>query len=345
MRQHIVSKIIELKNPENIVIKEEKLHADRLKADEILAETIYSAVSPGTEVAAYKGDPPLRPGKAYPRLVGYCNVAKIIAAGHDVARYSPGDHILTFQSHRSAFICSEESIICKISDGDDLAAAATTYLFHLGYDALLKGGVTAGHNIAVVGLGTIGLNAVALGGLFGANVYGFSNQAASSELAAEFGARKVFKKDNHQVTDIINRETGESGIDIVVSTSNSWADWKLAIRLARRGGKVCVVGFPGRTDPIPDFNPLDSQFFYDKQLTLIACGYTPDYVIDARDIRFTIKRNCQFLLNLILEKKLPARKIISSTFDWQQIQSVYDAIAERKAHFLSGVLQWKKSDD
>ena len=74
---------------------------------------------------------------------------------------------------------------------------------------------------------------------------------------------------------------------------------------------------------------------------MIACGYSPDYIIDAHDVRFTVKRNCNFILDLIVDKKLPASHIISSVFDWRDIQTVYEAIADRKMFYLAGILKWK----
>jgi len=337
----IESKIVELHGPRNLVIKSHTLDIGDLESNEVVAETLYSAISSGTEVAAYKGDPPLRPSKVYPRVVGYCNVAEVIAKGSSASKYEVGDRILTFQSHRSAFVCTEGSIITKIPDNVDLIEATTTYLFHLGYNALLKGDLKPGHNVAVVGLGTLGLTTVALASLFGARVYAFSNQPTSLELAKVFGAHLASRKDSQNILEVIHQDTKGTGIDIVVSTSNSWPDWRLAISLPRKGGKVCVLGFPGRTEPIPDFNPLDSRFFYDNQLTIIACGYSPDYVIDAHDIRFTIKRNCKFLLGLIIDKELPAGRLISSVFDWHEIGTVYETIAKRKAPYLTGILKWK----
>tara|TARA_B100000809_G_C15117114_1_gene522884 strand:+ start:1185 stop:2210 length:1026 start_codon:yes stop_codon:yes gene_type:complete len=341
MSRYIENQIIELHSPRNLIVKKYPLDIGNLKDNEVAAETLYSAISPGTEVAAYRGDPSLRPSEAYPRVVGYCNVAEVIDKGSSVSTYEVGDRILTFQSHRSAFVCSEESIITNLPNNVDLMKASTTYLFHLGYNALLRGNLKPGHNVAIVGLGTLGLTAVALASMFGANVYAFSNQSTSLELAKEFGSRKTFRKNNQNASEVINQDTGSTGIDIVVNTSNSWKDWKLAISLPRKGGKICVLGFPGRTEPKPDFNPLDSQFFYDNQLTLIACGYSPDHIIDAHDVRFTVKRNCKFILDLIVGNKLPASHIISSVFDWYDIQKAYEAIADRKIFYLTGILKWK----
>src|SRR5260221_2866800 len=156
------AKVIELRGPGKVVITSQQLDLEHLQSDELAAETLYSAISPGTEIAAYRGDPPLRPSKVYPRVVGYCNVARIIATGKELKKYSVGDLILTFQSHRSAFICKEEKVISPVPPDANLAEASTTYLFHLGYNALLQGNVRPGFNVAIVGLGTLGIATAAL---------------------------------------------------------------------------------------------------------------------------------------------------------------------------------------
>ncbi len=342
MTRQIDSRIIELRGPKDIAVKSEIIDLDNLPDNSVAAATICSAVSPGTEVAAYLGDPPLRPMKVYPRVVGYCNVAEVIGKGRAAAQYEVGDRILTFQSHRSAFVCPEEKVILKVPPDADLKATATTYLFHLGYNALLRGDFQPGHNVAVLGLGALGLTTVALAALFGAGVYALSNQAASLKLAEEFGARGAWRKDTPHLGERLSEATGGTGIDLLVTTSNSWEDWWLALSLVRKGGKICVMGFPGRTEPLANFNPLDSRFFYDNQLSLIAGGYSPDYEISASDIRFTVKRNCRFLLDLILQGKLPARRLISRTADWQEIGRVYEALASRRSPLLICILEWRK---
>ncbi|MBI4324219.1 MAG: zinc-binding alcohol dehydrogenase [Chloroflexi bacterium] len=335
------ARVVELTGPRQVVIREQRLEAAKLKAGEILAETLYSAISVGTEMAAYLGAPPLRPGRTYPRLVGYCNVAQVLAQGRAVNRCRPGDRILTFQSHRSAFACREDEIIAIIPKGIDLVAASTTYLFHLGYNALLKGGGVPGQHVGVVGLGTLGAATVSLAAAFGGLVYAFSDQPQGRKAALELGAREAFTKTDENAFHTISTLTSGAGLDLVVNTSNSWPDWKLALRLARKQGTVCVLGFPGRNDPIPPFNPLDSQIFYDRQLTLIACGYAPDYDLPAHDLRFTVKRNCAFLLQAIRAGTLPARRLVSSVQPWSRLPKIYERLARRVGTGFTCVLKWK----
>lgn len=334
MSTTITAQIARLLGPRQLVFQEQVLVADNLGPQEVLAETICSAISPGTELAAYLGEPPLRPSPIYPRVVGYCNVAEVKAVGLEVKDYQPEDRILSFQSHRSAFICPGEKIVLKLPATADAELAATTYLFHLGYNALLKGGFTPGHKVSVVGLGMLGLCTVALGANSGGQVTAYSDQADARTLAADLGAQNVYSKS----------EAGKNNhatADLVISTSNRWDDWLLCLQLARKEGAIAVLGFPGRGQALAPFNPLDSQFFYDKQLRVIACGISPDLPVAPYELRFTVKRNCEFLLGQILAGKLAAEKLIGQRYDRAELPAVYDAMSTSRTTRLTTILRWK----
>src|SRR5579872_6885489 len=170
--------VYELVSPYTLVKSELELNIDRFKSDDILAETKYSAISTGTEIAAWEGKPPLRPSKIYPRLMGYCNLAKVIKVGSSISDISVGNYILTHQSHRTAFICKHSDILLCVDEQDEtlLKKLTTTYLYHLGYAALLAGNYKPGHYVAIVGLGTLGITTATLVKLFGIQPFIFSNQ-------------------------------------------------------------------------------------------------------------------------------------------------------------------------
>lgn len=335
----ITARLAELTGPRQLAFREEPLRAP--DSGEVQARTIRTAISTGTEMAAYLGLPPLRPGKIYPRLVGYCNVAEIVACGTEVQDFGVGDRILTHQSHRSAFVCSAEEILLKLPEGTDPNIAATTYLFHLGYNALLKGGFQAGQEVTVIGLGTLGLGAVALAAALDCRVAAFSNQSVQRERAVRIGAIRSFGK---TVADPDERaQSGYEGAELVITTSNHWKDWQLALEVARTDAAICVIGFPGRGEPAPDFNPLDSQYFYDKQLRLLACGKAPVSPPANDPARFNVKRNCQFLLDLILAGKLPADELIADEFPAAELPLIYERLAGRSPGEMTCILNWTEA--
>ena len=62
----LAARTVWLDQPGQLALREEPLASPG--DGEILCETIVTAISPGTELAAWRGLPPLRPGVVYPRL-------------------------------------------------------------------------------------------------------------------------------------------------------------------------------------------------------------------------------------------------------------------------------------
>ncbi|MGQ3076561.1 MULTISPECIES: zinc-dependent alcohol dehydrogenase [Rhizobium/Agrobacterium group] len=328
-------RVMRLVEPYRLV--EEEVLLSEPRAGEILCETLVSAISPGTELAAYTGMPPLRPGPAYPRLQGYCNIARVIAVGEGGNRVATGDRVLTFQSHRSHFLLPEADVLARIDDGLGSEEASVAYLFHLGYNAVLRSNTRAGHRVAVVGLGALGLGAVAMAALAGAKVTAISEQEDSCRLALAMGADNALSRD----ATIVQIDAGLA-VDIVISTSGSWEDWQLALKLAAQMGVIAVLGFPGRGLPPPLINPLDSQYFYMKQLRIEAVGMSPELPDTRGFARFNERSNLEFILSRILNGTVRAGRIVSGRFPGTAtgLSDAYAALLARKGAPVTYTLDW-----
>jgi threonine dehydrogenase-like Zn-dependent dehydrogenase len=317
------SLVFRLYGPRDLRVDEEILDLGAIGEHEIAARTLFTAVSTGTELAAYRGDPPLRPTRfPYPRLVGYCNVAEVIAVGEHATGYRPGDVILSGQSHRSAYVCDAGSVFLALPPQADPAAASLAYLMQLGYVALQSAGAQKGQRVAVIGLGVLGLATVACARMMGLDVSAVSNQEASLDIARQWGARAVAKHDAISL----------GAIDCVVLTSNLWQDWLLSLKTVNISGTIATLGFPGRGQALPDFNPLDSQWLYDKRLTIKATGppASPDQ----------LRRNLVYLINQMAAGALHANQLISKTIRWQDLPTLYAELAANRGKLLTAVLKW-----
>ncbi|HLO15678.1 MAG TPA: zinc-binding alcohol dehydrogenase [Anaerolineales bacterium] len=104
--------------PRQVEIREESLPA--LEADDVLVETICSAISAGTEMLVYQGRFPrdletdalissLRGGFSYPCVYGYAAVGRITETGTQVDKSWRDKLVFAFQPHTSHFICKPES--------------------------------------------------------------------------------------------------------------------------------------------------------------------------------------------------------------------------------------------
>ncbi len=324
------AEVYELTGPGDLVTRTERLDLSQLDPNAVAARTLVSAISPGTELAAFLGYPPLRPMQTYPRVIGYCNVAEVVAVGDAVTDLEPGSRVLSFQSHRSAFICARADVTPLPATADIIACSAA-YFFHLGYAAVLRARPAPDQHVAVIGLGTIGLATVAVAAMAGARVTAVSGR--ESAPAPEMGACQ-------QLTPSQAEGTLGGDIDTVITTSNRWADWRLALTCARHGGTVASLGFPGRGEPPPDFNPLDSRWLYDKQLAIVGCGLIPDATDPAAGNWYDIKTTLPLIISRVLDHTLPARRLVSEVVSSRALAKTYERLAAREPGLITCVLEW-----
>ena len=326
----IEAEIVELAAPRKLRFVRKPLGSPA--SGEILCRTLASAISPGTELAAYTGLPPLRPGKAYPRVQGYCNVAEVLAIGEGVTRAAPGDRVLTFNSHRSHFTASEADVLVVLPAGADPAEMSVAYLFHLGLNPLLRVGACIGSRVVVIGLGALGLASVAMARRAGAHVSAISNQPALAARAMELGAHAVFSR----------AEAGdrEFAADIVVATTNAWEDWNLALAATAMRATIAVLGFPGRGEGPPPFNPLDSRYFYDRQLRIEGVGLSPEGPDSRGFTRYNERDNLAHIVAEIADGGLNAKALISGVYPAREIERAYGDLIAHKGDPTTFVLSW-----
>ena len=323
--------------PGQLELRAEPLEVAALGAREVLCESLVTAISPGTELGAFTGLPPLRPGVHYPRLLGYCNVARVLAAGADVHEVRPGQRVLSFASHRSHFVMRAEELLLVLEPQARAAEICCTYLFHLGYNAVLRSAVRPGSRVLVIGLGALGLTAVAMAAIAGARVLALSDQAALRTLGQQFGAELALPRADVAA---LQAALGPGLADVIITTSNTWSDWELALQLAGRRGTVAVLGFPGRGQPPGAFNPLDSRYFYDKQLRLEAVGSAPERA-DARGfLRYNERDNLNYLAGLIMQGRLPAAALAGGSYPGAAIAEAYRELLARQRSAVTYLLRW-----
>lgn len=334
----VAATVVYLNAPRSVELRTETLDSDRLLPTEVLCETIVTAISPGTELAAYQGLPPLRAGVVYPRLQGYCNVARVLGIGSSVSGLHAGDRVLTFSSHRSHFVISQDDVLLRIDDKAQADDVVCAYLYHLGYNSVLRAGVRAGSQVLVIGLGALGLTSIAMAAVAGAKVIGLSNQQSSHRIAQSLGAVAVFSRSDLERA---RAALSEGLADVVINTSNAWADWEIALMLAGHFGTIASLGFPGRGEPAGSFNPLDSRYFYAKQLRIEAVGLSPEKRDSRRFLRFNERDNLRYLADLIAAGRLNPSLLVSGAYAGGDIERAYLDLLARKNDPITYLLRWQ----
>ncbi len=324
-------------------IEESDLSAE-LKPNQVLVETEISALSTGTDLGNYLGDSTYVPGApGYPRWVGYSNVGRITAAGSEVKKLKTDDRVFSNRPHQSAYVASEDELLVRIPEEVSSEQASLSYLTGLGLAALRQARYETGENVAVVGLGVIGLSTVGLAKAMGANVIGVANSAIRAAAAHKMGALKCLLSCSGNLAEAARQTFHGAEADIVILTSNSWESYFLALDLVRYGGRVAILGFPGRGEGIPTRNPLDPSPFYSKQLTLLGAGFSSRVECGAQDLRFNLRRNLEYILDLIASKRLNLEPLISHRVPYQQMRDMYELATEHSKELIAAVFQWTET--
>lgn len=107
------------------------------------------------------------------------------------------------------------------------------------------GGLIAGESVVVLGPGAIGLMVTAVAKALGADpVILTGTRDARLALGKKLGADHVVNIRNEDPLEAIKRITGGKGVNYVVEASGDPNSLNLATDMLKRGGKVCLVGFP-----------------------------------------------------------------------------------------------------
>jgi 2-desacetyl-2-hydroxyethyl bacteriochlorophyllide A dehydrogenase len=148
--------------PKQIEIREMELPS--LRKDEVLVETICSAISAGTEMLVYRGQfPHLADSRdavsndlSYPLRYGYACVGKVIEIGEMVNREWLNKLVFAFQPHSSHFIAKPESLL---SIPESLSPETACFLPNMetAVNLVQDGAPILGERVLVLGQGIIGL--------------------------------------------------------------------------------------------------------------------------------------------------------------------------------------------
>jgi len=112
---------------------------------------------------------------------------------------------------------------------------------------LMKAGVTPGDDVAVIGLGTLGLLAVQLAYILGAGrVFAADLMAERRRIAETLGAKSCAEDGQGSSINTILDMTRGRGVDVVIEATGSPEAPEKCLELAGKGGHIVCLGLPER---------------------------------------------------------------------------------------------------
>lgn len=279
--------------PQEIVIKE--LPVPRIGADEVLIKVMAVGVC-GSDVHYYENGRIGRFVVEKPIILGHECAGEISAVGEQVTRFRVGDRVavepgVTCGRCRACkegrynlcpdvqflatppvdgafvqYIKMREDFVFPIPDHLSYESAALNEPFSVGIHAAKRTKLKPGSSVAIMGMGPIGLMAVAAAKAFGASrIYAADLEPFRLEAAKRMGATHVIDVREQDPVEYIRQLTGNEGVDAAWETAGNPKTLQSALRSVRRGGKLAIVGLPAQ-----DEIPLNIPFIADNELDI--CG-------------------------------------------------------------------------
>ncbi|MCI9598257.1 MAG: NAD(P)-dependent alcohol dehydrogenase [Firmicutes bacterium] len=140
--------------------------------------------------------------------------------------------------------------LAHLPDGMDLGAACMiSDMIPTGFHGCELAEVEFGDNVAVIGIGPVGLMSVAAAAIRGAaHIYAVGSRKNCADLAKEFGATEIINYREGDIVEQIMEKTHGAGVDKVIVAGGDNGTFDQAIRMLKPGGVIGNVNYLGEGD-------------------------------------------------------------------------------------------------
>lgn len=193
--------------------------------------------------------------------------------------------------------------LAHLPEGMDLASAVMIAdMVPTGFHGAELADIKFGDNVAVIGIGPVGLMAVAGTALRGAaEIYAVGSRKICADLALEYGATEIINYKNGSIVDQILDRTHGRGVDKVVIAGGDNNTLSQALAIVKPGGIIGNVNYLGDGDSIPISRTLWGCGMGHKQ---IRGGLMPGGRLRAEK-----------LARLVMAGRVHPEKLITHTFN------------------------------
>jgi 2-desacetyl-2-hydroxyethyl bacteriochlorophyllide A dehydrogenase len=302
---------------------------------EVLVETLYTGISPGTELRCMDGKHP-EPFE-FPYIPGYSSVGRVLARGsgtrieEGTAAFCSGtakaDLSLLWGGHVGVALQPETNVF-PLPEGVDLLEGVMAKLAAIAYHGVRLSRPSPHETVAVVGLGPIGQLSARLHALAGARVIGIDPFESRAEIARQAGVEAYRLQGSLTET---WKGVCESGADVVVDATGSTDVLAEAIGLAKEK---------------PWDDSLVSGARYLIQGSYAAGVTIPYHPAFMKEIRFFLPRDHQprdlrAVLDFMHRGKLKARDLVSEVHAPEDAPAVYAKLRESKDSLMTAAFRWR----
>ncbi len=282
-----------------------------------------------------------------PMALGYSTAGTIVALGKNMQGFKVGQRVACagggYATH-AEYNVVPRNLLTPLPKNVDFESAAFTTLGAISLHGFRLAEPQLGENVAVIGLGLLGLLTIQLAAAAGCNVLGIDLDPKRIKLASALGLQAVTRPNAESAAAAFTANRGFDSIIICADTPSN-DPVELAGVIARDRAKVVATGAVGLSFP--------RKVYYEKEIAFINSRsygpgrYDANYEENGNDypigyIRWTEGRNFQAVVDLLSSRKLKVESLISHRFDIEEGVKAYEVITgKKKEPFLGVLLKYK----
>ena len=281
--------------------------------------------------------------------LGYSTAGEVIDVGKDVRSVWVGDYVACAGANlanHAEIISVPENLVALVPSSVSLAHASYTTVASIAMQGIRQADLRLGESCVVIGLGLIGQITIQLLKASGVKSFGIDINQESNELAKLSGAEFTFLRGSGQEESAIRDLTAGHGADVVIITAatSSSDPVNLAGRLARKKGKIIIVG------AVP--TDFDRENYYLKELELKMATsygpgrYDPEYEEKGHDypiayVRWTENRNMSSFVEMLKNKTVDMEMLTTHIFSFEEAERAYQMIIDKSEPFVGILLKYE----
>lgn len=274
----------------------------------------YGSPKRGTELTLYRG---IRKA-SFPMGLGNMCVGRVIEIGNGVQGFSVGDRVAGYGHLKETHTWKAENVY-RMNERMTWKEAVCFDPAQFALSGLRDGQVRIGDRVAVFGLGAIGLMAVQMAKMAGAEcVIAVDPVSIRREVALRTGADMALDPSSVEVGKEIKKATEGKGVDVAIETSGMYEALDQAIEGLAWGGNVSYVGWSKECTGGLDFGKI-AHYIIPNIIFARACS-DPN-----RDHpRWDFARICNICWKWLSEGKFQCEDIVYPVVPFEESPKAYE---------------------
>ena len=331
-------------------------------ANQLLVRTTLTQVSAGSEmngIRARRNASPAEQAAFKPAGLGYTAIGVVESAGSEIKKVAVGDRVLCSGNHSthwlvtpdleaSEVVIPQQYNVQKLPEDLTDVEIAFCVLGDVALHGVRRAQIQIGESVAVHGLGVVGLMALQLCRLVGAQpLIGVDLVESRLDLARQLGASHLVNAGSHDVIEEIRAHTQlpwrwrgalpsmlpGSGAEVQLHCTSYIGNYPTMIKAAADRGRIILVGATSGSVPI------ESDELFRREIIM-----TGSYQTGMSDTHpywpWTRVRNQHVILDLIRRDQLQIEPLVTHVVPYTEAPDLFDRMMTGHEGWLSVFFTW-----